>query len=103
MTYHHRLRDSNTFSKVLPVAVVQLLEPHDHVAAGRRAGDVLDVGLIHPDVGIVDGAVNGAGTTTRGAWAILRQMQSGNIRSYAGWVALGAAGLVAYMLWMGLQ
>jgi NADH-quinone oxidoreductase subunit L len=55
------------------------------------------------DVGIVDGAVNGAGTSARGSWAILRQMQSGNIRSYAGWVALGAAGLVAYVLWMGLQ
>jgi hypothetical protein len=30
-------------------------------------------------------------------------MQSGNLRSYAGWVAVGAAALLAYMLWMGLQ
>jgi len=55
------------------------------------------------DVGVVDGAVNGAGTTARSTWAILRQMQSGNIRSYAGWVAFGAALLVAYMIWMGLR
>jgi NADH-quinone oxidoreductase subunit L len=55
------------------------------------------------DVGVVDGAVNGAGTSARHAWAVLREMQSGNIRSYAGWVALGAAGLVAYMIWMGAQ
>ena len=28
-------------------------------------------------------------------------MQSGNIRSYAGWVAVGAAAVIAYMVWMG--
>jgi hypothetical protein len=29
-------------------------------------------------------------------------MQSGNIRSYAAWVAIGAAALVGYMIWMGV-
>ena len=55
------------------------------------------------DVGVVDGAVNGAGSSARHAWVVLREMQSGNIRSYAGWIALGAALLVAYMIWMGAQ
>jgi hypothetical protein len=30
-------------------------------------------------------------------------MQSGNIRSYAAWVALGGAAIVAYMIWLGVQ
>jgi hypothetical protein len=30
-------------------------------------------------------------------------MQSGSIRSYAGWVAAGAAVLMAYMLWAGAR
>ncbi|MCU1284617.1 MAG: dehydrogenase subunit [Acidobacteriales bacterium] len=55
------------------------------------------------DVGIVDGAVNGAGTSAQAAFGTLRKMQSGNIRSYAGWVALGAALVVGYMVWMGIQ
>jgi NADH-quinone oxidoreductase subunit L len=55
------------------------------------------------DVEVIDGAVNGAGSTAKGGWSIMREMQSGNIRSYAGWVALGAACLVAYMIWMGAQ
>ena len=31
----------------------------------------------------------------------VRHMQSGNLRSYAGWVAAGAAAVIAYMIWMG--
>lgn len=33
----------------------------------------------------------------------VRQMQSGNLRSYAGWVAAGAAAVIAYMVWMGTR
>ena len=33
----------------------------------------------------------------------MRHMQSGNLRSYAGWVAAGAAGVIAYMVWMGTR
>jgi hypothetical protein len=29
-------------------------------------------------------------------------MQSGNLRSYAGWVAAGGAVVIAYMIWMGV-
>jgi NADH-quinone oxidoreductase subunit L len=55
------------------------------------------------DVGVIDGAVNGAGTSAKFFSGVLRRMQSGNLRSYAGWVALGAAALMGYMVWMGLQ
>jgi hypothetical protein len=30
-------------------------------------------------------------------------MQSGNIRSYAGWIAAGAACVIAYMAWLGVR
>jgi NADH-quinone oxidoreductase subunit L len=48
----------------------------------------------------IDAAVNDAG---EGAWHVsdeVRHMQSGNLRSYAGWVAAGAAVVVAFMVWM---
>lgn len=55
------------------------------------------------DVGVIDALVNGAGTTSKGLSGITRRMQSGSIRSYAGWVALGAACVVGFMIWMGLR
>jgi NADH-quinone oxidoreductase subunit L len=33
----------------------------------------------------------------------MRHMQSGNIRSYAGWVAIGAAAVIAFMVWRGVR
>ncbi len=33
----------------------------------------------------------------------IRHMQSGNLRSYAGWVAAGAAAVIAYMVWIGTR
>lgn len=55
------------------------------------------------DVGLIDGTVNGAGTTARIASDKLRRMQSGNIRSYAGWVAAGGAAVLVYLIWTGMQ
>ena len=55
------------------------------------------------DVGVIDAIVNGAGTTSKGLSRVTRRMQSGSIRSYAGWVALGAACVVGFMIWMGLH
>src|SRR6185312_6351422 len=53
------------------------------------------------DQGIIDGLVNGAGSTSKGIGNELRRMQSGNIRSYAAWVAVGSAAVVAVMIWLG--
>jgi len=55
------------------------------------------------DVGIIDALVNGAGAASKGLSSVTRRMQSGSIRSYAGWVALGAASVVAFMIWMELH
>jgi NADH-quinone oxidoreductase subunit L len=50
------------------------------------------------DAGIVQGAGSAAGGTTRGLSSLARRMQSGNIRSYAGWLALGAAVVILITL-----
>jgi NADH-quinone oxidoreductase subunit L len=42
------------------------------------------------DAGAIDGTVNGVGKTARGIGGVLRHLQSGYIRSYAGWVVAGA-------------
>ena len=55
------------------------------------------------DVGTIDAVVNEAADSAQHISNEARRMQSGNIRSYAGWVALGAAVVVAYMIWVGLQ
>jgi len=55
------------------------------------------------DVGVIDALVNGAGTTSKEASGVTRRMQSGSIRSYAGWVALGAACVVAFMIYAGTR
>ena len=53
-------------------------------------------GLI--DGGIVNGAGAAAGGTTKGLSSLVRRVQSGNIRSYAGWLALGAAAVLLVMI-----
>ena len=52
------------------------------------------------DQKIVDAAVNESGTAARHASDEVREMQSGNIRSYAGWIASGSAVVIAFMIWM---
>jgi NADH-quinone oxidoreductase subunit L len=66
--------------------------------AGSR--DVLWHGV---DQGVIDGTVNNAADGVQDVGGALRHMQSGNIRSYAGWVALGAACIVVYMMWLGAK
>jgi NADH-quinone oxidoreductase subunit L len=53
--------------------------------------------------GLVDGfVVNGSGAAaggiTKGLSSLVRRVQSGNIRSYAGWLALGAAAVLLVMI-----
>ena len=52
---------------------------------------------------IIDAAVNDAGDGARHASDEVRHMQSGNIRSYAGWIAAGSAVVIAFMIWMWAQ
>jgi NADH-quinone oxidoreductase subunit L len=53
------------------------------------------------DEGAIDGTVNGVGQSAQVGGGILRRIYSGNTRSYATWVVLGAAALVTFLLWMG--
>jgi NADH-quinone oxidoreductase subunit L len=55
------------------------------------------------DQGVIDGLVNGAGEASKGIGNELRRMQSGNIRSYAAWVAVGGAAVIVYMVWLGVH
>jgi NADH-quinone oxidoreductase subunit L len=50
------------------------------------------------DGGIVNGSGAAAGATTRGLSSLVRRVQSGNIRSYAGWLAIGAAAVLLFMI-----
>jgi NADH-quinone oxidoreductase subunit L len=54
------------------------------------------------DVGLIDGAANGIGSTARGIGGILRRAQSGYIRSYAAWVLAGSILAIAYIGFVGL-
>ena len=51
----------------------------------------------------IDGLVNESAVAARDVSAVVRQQQSGLVRSYAGWIAAGAAVVVAYMVWMGTR
>jgi NADH-quinone oxidoreductase subunit L len=55
------------------------------------------------DQGVIDAALNGSADGARELSDEVRHMQSGNLRSYAGWIAVGAAAVIAYMVWVGLR
>jgi NADH-quinone oxidoreductase subunit L len=55
------------------------------------------------DQGVIDATVNNSADSARHVSDNLRHMQSGNLRSYAGWVAAGGALVIAYMIWMGVR
>jgi NADH-quinone oxidoreductase subunit L len=51
----------------------------------------------------IDDSVNNAADGARHVSDEVRHMQSGNLRSYAGWIAAGSAAVIAYMIWMGVR
>ena len=51
---------------------------------------------------VIDDTVNNAADGARHLSDEVRHMQSGNLRSYAGWIASGAAVVIAYMIWRGV-
>jgi len=55
------------------------------------------------DQGAIDATVNNSASAARHVSDSVRHMQSGNLRSYAGWVAAGGAVVIAYMVWMGVR
>ena len=50
------------------------------------------------DEGVIDAAVNGAASAARGSGGQVRKLQSGNARSYAAWIIIGAVGFTVLLL-----
>ena len=51
------------------------------------------------DVGIIDGAVNGVAGGTTAVGDTVRRTQTGNTRSYAVWVLVGAVVVFGIIFW----
>ena len=46
------------------------------------------------------GAVNGAGTIVNSSATLLRRLQTGSVKTYAGSVFVGVVAILAYYLWL---
>jgi NADH-quinone oxidoreductase subunit L len=55
------------------------------------------------DQGVIDATVDKSAEEALDVSDTVRHMESGNVRSYAGWVAMGAAAVIAYMIWVALR
>ena len=55
------------------------------------------------DQGVIDATLDGSADGARELSDEVRHMQSGNVRSYAGWVAIGATAVIGYMVWLGTR
>jgi NADH-quinone oxidoreductase subunit L len=55
------------------------------------------------DRDMIDATLDNSAEGAREVSDAMRHMQSGNLRSYAGWIAAGAAVVIAYMIWMGTR
>jgi NADH-quinone oxidoreductase subunit L len=51
------------------------------------------------DVRVVDGAVNGTGTIVAASAAVMRRLQTGSVRAYAGSLMVGVVLVLGYYLW----
>jgi len=55
------------------------------------------------DQNVIDATLDGSASGARETSDVVRHMQSGNLRSYAGWIAAGAAAVIFYMVWLGTR
>jgi NADH-quinone oxidoreductase subunit L len=55
------------------------------------------------DERVIDGAVNGVADATQGAGNQVRQTESGNTRSYATWIVIGAVAFTSLLLWLAVK
>jgi len=51
------------------------------------------------DVRVIDGAVNGTGAIVDGGASVLRRLQTGSVRAYAGSLFVGVVMILGYYLW----
>jgi len=52
------------------------------------------------DVRVIDGAVNGAGAIVNSSANVLRRLQTGSVKTYAGSLFVGVVAILAYYLWL---
>ena len=52
------------------------------------------------DVKVIDGAVNGAAAIVDSSATLLRRLQTGSVRHYAGSLFVGVVAILAYYLWL---
>ena len=52
------------------------------------------------DVKVIDGAVNGAAAIVDSSATMLRRLQTGSVRTYAGSLFVGVVAILAYYLWL---
>jgi NADH-quinone oxidoreductase subunit L len=52
------------------------------------------------DVKVIDGAVNGAAAIVDSSATLLRRLQTGSVRTYAGSLFVGVVAILAYYLWL---
>ena len=55
------------------------------------------------DRDVIDATLDSSAEGAREVSDAVRHIQSGNLRSYAGWIAAGAAVVIAYMIWTGTR
>ena len=52
------------------------------------------------DVKVIDGAVNGAAAIVDSSASLMRRLQTGSVRTYAGSIFAGVVAILAYYLWL---
>ena len=75
--------------------------------------EIYDATIVHPirvasqeglwrgfDVKVIDGAVNGAAAIINSSATLLRRLQTGSVKTYAGSVFAGVVAILAYYLWL---
>ena len=74
--------------------------------------ELYDAAIVHPikvisteglwrgfDVKVIDGAVNGTAAIVAGGASVLRRLQTGSVRAYAGSLFVGVVLILGYYLW----
>jgi NADH-quinone oxidoreductase subunit L len=56
-------------------------------------------GSLRFDLGVIDGIVNGVAEAARGWGAALARLQTGRLRDYLSWMAIGMAAVLGVLLW----
>ncbi|NOT24788.1 MAG: NADH-quinone oxidoreductase subunit L [Acidobacteria bacterium] len=85
---HRLLLNKYYVDEVYNAAIVQPIRIGSEEALWRRF-----------DVNVVDGAVNGAGAIVASWAGMMRRLQTGSVRSYAGSMFVGVVVILGYYLW----